>query len=462
MNTVFLELRMLYRNRLALAAAAAFALVMLLGAAGAWTAKAQADADKAVVAAAERERWLAQGNKDPHSAAHYSIHAFKPSLPLQALDPGIEPFVGQTVWLEAHVQNDMIYRPLQEAEPFQRAGLPDPSMLVMQFAPLLVILLAFAVTTVDREHGLLRMVLGAARQPQRYVAGKWSAVWLVCMFAVAVPTLPFGVAATLADVSFDNLARLVLWFMSTALYLGIIAAFAVAVCFASSTLRTGVAVLLSIWVVFVLAAPRVVSTFIDAAAPLPSFQEVKTQLENEAPAYWSAETAAAQTEILRGRYQVAEDEALPVDLRTALLDYNERHAQETFDHVLGDFYDQVEAQDRLFGKWSWLTPAIAFDLVSAALAGSDFAHHRDFIDAAERYRRYLVNSMNGELLANTPADGAAYASDGSMWAEIPEFDYTHSNIGSALANTGTAFIALLFWLGGALAALRWSARGLHP
>ena len=64
-----------------------FALVVVVSGIGSWASSAHADRDKLSVAQAERERWLHQGLKDPHKAAHYSVYAFKPSLPLQALDP---------------------------------------------------------------------------------------------------------------------------------------------------------------------------------------------------------------------------------------------------------------------------------------------------------------------------------------------------------------------------------------
>jgi hypothetical protein len=49
-----------------------------------------------------REHWLRQPAKNPHSAAHYGIYAFKPKMLPAVLDRGVDPFVGQSVWLEAH------------------------------------------------------------------------------------------------------------------------------------------------------------------------------------------------------------------------------------------------------------------------------------------------------------------------------------------------------------------------
>ncbi|MBO0726655.1 MAG: hypothetical protein J2P52_13715 [Blastocatellia bacterium] len=57
-----------------------------------------------------RDQWLRQPAKNPHSAAHYGIYAFKPKLAPSALDRGVDPFVSQSVWLEAHRQNEFRFR----------------------------------------------------------------------------------------------------------------------------------------------------------------------------------------------------------------------------------------------------------------------------------------------------------------------------------------------------------------
>src|SRR5687767_8770960 len=51
------------------------------------------------------EQWLKQGKKNPHSAAHYGFYAYKPLSPMAIIDKGMESYLGQAVWLEAHNQN---------------------------------------------------------------------------------------------------------------------------------------------------------------------------------------------------------------------------------------------------------------------------------------------------------------------------------------------------------------------
>ena len=47
-------------------------------------------------------QWLDQGDKNPHSAAHYGNYAFKPLGPLGFFDGGIVAYAGTTIFMEAH------------------------------------------------------------------------------------------------------------------------------------------------------------------------------------------------------------------------------------------------------------------------------------------------------------------------------------------------------------------------
>jgi ABC-2 type transport system permease protein len=186
-------------------------------------------------------------------------------------------------------------------------------------------------------------------------------------------------------------------------------------------------------------------------------------MQEEAPAYWTAETGEERQAELFAKYGVERKEDLPVDLRGAELDLAERLSHRVFDRVLGGFYDRVEAQDRLYATLSFLSPAAAMLSLSPALAGSDFSHHRQFIDSAERYRRALVNRMNAEVMAR-PAnhDGPRYKADAAVWEQIPQFRYSSPDLHSAWNAATPALGALSLWLIGSAVLLHFAARRLRP
>src|SRR5689334_23438397 len=92
---------------------------------------------------ATRNQWLTQGIKNPHSAAHYGVYAFKPKLPLSLVDQGIDSWTGVAAWLEAHKQNEFKYRPAQDATAVQRFGELTGASVLQLLIPLVIILLTF-------------------------------------------------------------------------------------------------------------------------------------------------------------------------------------------------------------------------------------------------------------------------------------------------------------------------------
>lgn len=461
---VVYEWTLLHRDRRTVAALLCLAVLLLAALIVNATALARDNTAKQQVAAAERARWLAQPARDPHSAAHSSIYAFKPAPALAVLDLGVEPFVGQAVWLEAHLQNDLLYRPQGEASVLDRAGLRHPAALLIALAPLLAFLLAFATAARERERGTLRLALGAARDPRVLVLAKALAVWSAL---VATLVLPLALAAAIAalangDFGTDVLLRLLAWAVAATLYLGVFAIAGVAVALRARDARLALALLFGAWAVLALALPRFASTAAIALQPLPSTQSVKQQLIDEAPSYWSAEQARANEASILAQAGVTRRQDLAGNYRGLELDLAERHSHGVYDRVLGGFYDRVVAQDHRFAALAWLSPAIALNALSPALAGTDFAQHRRFIDAAEHYRRNLVNAMNAQVAAHRPdADGKAHAGDAALWAAQPEFRYAPPPL-ARLRAADPAWAALLAWFAAALLWLALTARSLRP
>src|ERR1700737_608477 len=78
-----------------------------------WKHYTSVRAERTVAGQTSREQWLRQGPRNPHSAAHYGMYVFKPKLPLSFLDSGMDPYTGAAVWLEAHYQNPLSFRPAE-------------------------------------------------------------------------------------------------------------------------------------------------------------------------------------------------------------------------------------------------------------------------------------------------------------------------------------------------------------
>jgi ABC-2 type transport system permease protein len=466
MKVLRLELAILLRERrLTLALVIVATVLSASGVAGLRAAQRSHEV-RAAVATRERARWLGQGARDPHSAAHQSVYAFKPVMPLSALEPGVDPFVGESVWLEAHVQNDLVNRPMQDSTTYGRLGVVDPAGLFLRFAPLMVFLLAIGFAAPDRQQGTLALALTAARSGRQVAGIKALSIALVSSCALVLPlacTGLGGMAAIGADG--DALGRLAGWVAAALMYVALLSLAGVVVALRARTRAAAFGQLFGVWIVMVLAAPVALSALAERAHSLPSFQVMKIRLERDVPAYWTAEVGAERLTTLLQRLGVEDEATLTerqLNLRGLELDYAERLAQSAFDREIGSFYQEVLAQDRLYSRMGWLSPAVAFEAVSPALAGTDFSQHLQFVQAAEHYRRDLVNRMNADLLPNPAVNGVVHTNDERLWSQVASFAYPLPGWGNAWRVGATPLAALGAWFLGILTVFLWITPRLKP
>lgn len=111
---------------------------------------------------------------------------------------------------------------------------------------------------------------------------------------------------------------------------------------------------------------------------------------------------------------------------------------------------------------SVVAPLLAVQSLSMGLAGTDFAQHRDFSQAAELYRRSLVKKMNDDLAVNGAEAGYGYRAGPELWGSVPDFDYRAPSVGWVLANQGPSAAILLLWCAAAVAIAFLAARRIQP
>lgn len=457
------ELIALARRRAALAPLVLLGLMLVLAFGARAIDTARADAEQAAIGRAERARWLALPPQDAHGAAHWGIYAFKPAPALLPLDPGISDDVGQSVWLEAHRQDDMLYRPRQEASPLRRLAAVDPTGLILGFAPLALFLLAFTTVAEARERGILALALANAREPARLLRAKALAILIAAVATLVLPLLLLApiVAALAGLLTGDVLLRLALWALTQGLFLAILVAIGVAVAAALRDPRRALGGLFALWVGLSFVAPRLAIAAAAIVDPLPSAAAVRQQMLDQAPAYWSPESSAEHKATVLARYGVTRNEELPVGARGAELDLAERRSHKVFDRILGGLYDAIERQERDFAGFGLLSPAVAATALSATLAGTDFPHHRRFVTSAERYRRTLVNLMNNAVMHHVHNhSGMAPPDDAHLWSRLPAYRYDPPRLPTGLSRAWPALAALLLWAALAALALRIVGRRL--
>ena len=126
-----------------------------------------------------------------------------------------------------------------------------------------------------------------------------------------------------------------------------------------------------------------------------------------------------------------------------------------FDHYIKKFDDQVGAQESVMDGVSLLSPYVAMRTLSAALSGTDFAHHRHFTAYAEAWRQGFVDSLNQAFADKAGAQGWSYRAGPELWKNAPPFEYQPPK--PQLDVHFLSALALLGWLLMAFVLARWAA-----
>jgi ABC-2 type transport system permease protein len=455
--TCRVELRQAWRDGRARASLFALLALAVMTLAIGWQQQARHEQDVRQAAASDRRIWEGQGARNPHSVAHFGQYAFKPAGALAAFDPGLTPWQGTALWMEAHSQNTATYRPAEdEGDPPVLATLSG-AFVMQTLAPLALVFLGFGLVARERERQTLRLALASGARAVTWVAGKFLALAAVAVVLWLPAWLPVGAADTA-----DARSRAVLLALAYGVFLLTICALVIAVSARARTAHGALLMLLGGWVVLSLVLPRLGAALADGVAPSTDagqfWREVRAALEEGIDGHSSAgarEEALLQ-ETLR-RHGVARAEDLPISFAGISLQAGEEHGNEVYDHFHGRLQQEESRQRTVLRGASLLTPWIAIRGLSSGLSGTDSVHHWHFVHAAERYRRELQRFLNGDFTQNAGRLEFDYQADPRLWRTTPVFSYqapgladvARAYLGEALLLLGWAAIALLAMLSAA-------------
>jgi ABC-2 type transport system permease protein len=417
-----------------------------------------------------RDQWDVQGDKHPHRGAHFGLYALRPDSPLAGIDPGLDPYLGQALWLEPHRRNMTRFRPAADEAPSVRFGQPTPAFALVVLLPLLIIALAFNAVSQERESGTLRMLHSVGLPGGGVLVGKLVA--LLCVVALML-LLAVGGGLVLAAVGglppADAVWRGVLLAGSYLLYCGVFAALALAVSAWMPTSRLSLFVLLGLWIAFVFVVPRLGAAAAESATPLPTAERFWSDIQRDytqglpGDPDLAARGKAFEADLLR-RHNAQRLEDLPFGV--AAVRRMERDAYADRVHALhfNALWQRYGRQEQWLRAAAVLSPAVAMRSISMKMAGTDLAHQRHFEDKAEDYRRQVNTKIDRWDVDNTQGITSfddRYANN-DLWRSIEAFHYAPPHVGFALRAAWPDLAVLLAWVLAAGLLLRTSLRKLKP
>lgn len=435
------ELKEMWRDgRFRLAAGVVLTLLLIAIGLG-WAGARKAIHERSLAVNTDRAEWLAQGQRSPHSAAHFGRYAFKPITPLAFLDKGVNGYLGIAVWMEAHYQNPFRFRLAEDATALQRFGELTAAVVLQLLIPLLIVLFAFSQFAVEREAGTLRQLLSLGVRPRTLAIGKASSV-AVALGSVLLPAVLLGSVALIVvsgeQDPLHNIDRFLLLALAYLLYFGATLGIALAVSASVRSSRLALLALLAFWIVSCLIVPRFAADIANRLAPGPSYAELKQAIGHDLKAAGMPDgvpDTAKREEIkqrLFAQYKVSRIEDLPINFDAVYLQEGEVFGNQVYDKHYGALWDLFERQNRMQDLSAVVTPLSAVRSISMGLAGTDFAHHRDFAQTAENYRRALNERLNGEMRDKAGQESYRYLSDETLWQSVPDFTYAAPETGWVL------------------------------
>lgn len=459
----FLALR---RDRRFLALAASLAVLLVVSVWLGLGEQRRVRAERAQAEAAERDNWLKQGSKNPHSAAHYGSHAFKPASPLAWFDPGLDPWLGSSVYLEAHTQNPLEHPAAADLGGLPRFGFMTPAWLLQTLVPLLIVLAAAGSVAGEREAGTLRQALSLGVTPRAWLAGKALGLGLGLALLLSPLLLGLVMVSALAGTSEDAVRAA--W--AVLAYVVYFAAFLFLSVAASAWLpnaRTALVTLLAFWMTTTLVGPRVVADAIASVRPLPSLaqftQGMREEMQKAGDGHSSSGSAMETREQeLMQQHGVTNVADLPFNFFGLYLQESEEQSNPIFDRHFNALAERIEAQNQLRLLAGLAAPVLAIEHASMVLAGTDFAQHQRFATAAEHHRRVMVKMLNEDMKTNSRYGDWEYKATVALWGKVPEFHFAPSSVGEGIRAASAGFALLLGWLAGGFGLLCLAARRLTP
>ena len=434
-----------------------------------WKHYADTARQRALAQQDERTRWLEQGQKNPHLAAHYGVYAFKPELPLSALDQGLNAYLGVAVWLEAHKQNLFKFRPAEDATAAARFGELTAAATLQMLIPLLIILLLHAAFTGEREQGTLRLLASLGVPARKLAYGKV----LGAVAVLATLLIPAAVIGAVAMMLFSGTAsaaaawsRALVMTISYLLYFGVFIGAALIVSARVKSSQLALILLLAGWFANSFVVPRVMTDLAGKLRPISSALDVATAIEHDLEQGLDGHgNQGARVAELKARtlsqYGVKSVEELPVNFSGIQLNAADEYGYQVYDKHLNTVFAAWEGQNRMVQLAAVAAPLLSVQALSMGLSGTDFAQHRDFTDKAENYRRGIQKQMSNALTVGSQT-GAYVVAGNELWQRVAPFEYQSPGLGWVLAHYRWSLALLLGWFAAVWLALPAIVTRLKP
>lgn len=408
-----------------------------------------------------REQWVNNPDKHPHRMAHYGYVAFRQKYPLSFFDFGMDSYVGNVVFLEAHRQNTVNFSAASLTNGLLRLGEISAGMILQLLVPLLLFFWGFQSIAKEREQGTLKVLVIQGVSGKELIVGKALGLFSLSLTILLPALFIGGILLTFNYLShqyseaYVRFALLILGYLGYFLLLSFLA---VLVSASSSSSRSALIQLIGYWLLFTLVLPKVAQVVGQSLYPAPSKIEFDVAVEEELIKQGDSHNPddphyQALKDSLLTTYGVESTDDLPFNYSGFVMREGERLSAETFNRHQAQVFSIFLQQQDIIRLTSIFNPYLAIKNLSMALSGTDYMAYKDFQEQAETYRYDLAQHMNElqiEHISNTVKSSSEKGAviSKSYWENTPDFEHRFLSLSAVLRHEVLSFLSLLLWLGG--------------
>jgi len=408
-----------------------------------------------------RESWVNNPDKHPHRMAHYGHFAFRQKYPLSFFDVGMDSYVGNAVFLEAHRQNTINFSEASLSNSLIRFGDISVGLVLQLLLPLLIFFWGFSLVSGEREEGILRVVLSQGVGWSEIILGKSLGLFYVSL-TILLPAFLLSLVLLVLMPHVGEVAGLWLnfagLFIAYLMYLFIVSVFAVLISAYNKTSRGAIVQLIACWLLFTLILPKISQVAGETMYPSVSKVEFDAAVEHELTQIGDSHDPDDPyfkfiKDSLLTAHNVETTKDLPFNYGGFVMREGEKLSTEVFRRHKEALMSRYEKQQNIIRWTAFVNPYIGIKNLSMAFSGTDYAAYRHFNEQGEIYRYGLAQTMNNlqiKLVSNKTSSSSDKRSAISRqyWADFPDFEQQFLSFRQVLRNEWVSLVALGVWFFG--------------
>lgn len=399
----------------------------------------------------EREVWETQGEKNPHSAAHYGTYAFKPKFALSLFDNGVTKYTGNSIFLEAHNRHEASFSEASDQTSLTRFGTLSVNFVLIYLFPLIIILIGYNSYTKEVEHNTLTLLKSQGVHPTKLALGKWIATFIPIFILTTIIFLIIGIIlSNLENLAFFSWSSLFTIFTSYSIYYLIVTTITVLISMWSKSSGMSLVSSLAIWILFSFITPKIATSFANEKYPYPTKSEFnarisedrKNGLDGHNP--WNKAAKKLEQETLQ-KYGVDSISQLPFNYAGYRMQKGEEHEAKVYEKHYNILNEVAKNQNATYKRLSFLSPFLPIRFLSMDIANTSDILHWKFTKAAEKYRIETQLFLNNDIKDNSKPGERGYKMKANKFKNLPKFSFSPPTLSQILKENAQNMLFLSLW-----------------